>query len=48
MKHQINAYPFFSCFFDPSGNQITELTVIFVDIVTELRQANKPTESFEI
>ena len=48
MKRGINVYPFFSCFFDPSGNQTTELTVLFVDILTELRQTNKSTESFEI
>ena len=48
MKHRINVYPFFSCFFDPSGNQTTELTVLFVDILTELRQTNKSTESFKI
>ena len=48
MKHGINVYPFFSRFFDPSGNQTTDLTVLFVDILTELRQTNKWTESFEI
>ena len=48
MEMFINVYPFFSCFFDPSGNQTTELTVPFEDILTELRQTNKSTESFEI
>ena len=43
MKHGINVYPFLSCFFDPSGNQTTDLTVLFVDILTELRkQINRP------
>ena len=43
MKHRINVYPFFSCFFDPSGNQTTDLTVLFVDILTECgKQINGP------